>query len=287
VDQYPPEIALYFYNDDTFAYDPIEADGVYILPGGTELLYNSSANDDLAVFTFYFDDNEPAPLFDPWNFSIPSADGNHTLKVILIDTAGEGSTPNMIEANFTFIVDDISIDYIDPFDLSKINHIELDYNDTFVYTVNVTDAIDNEPIDGLQYIVTYDNIINLNYTVSKLDNSTFTVTIRATNVTNGMETEVRVRFYNLYPTGGDYITVFLTINKKEADLSILSKSDTSVVFGENFQIYVTLQNNLFDFQTINKIIVDGTLEIADFYFNLTTMECVFNYSSTILSAKGN
>ncbi|MBY9002051.1 MAG: hypothetical protein KGD64_14120, partial [Candidatus Heimdallarchaeota archaeon] len=68
---------------------------------------------------------------------------------------------------------------------------------------------------------------------------------------------------------------------------ILSKSDTNVTYGENFQIYISLTNEWLQYQTINSIKVDDTEIITDLYFNLTTMECVFNLSSVYFTAKGN
>ncbi len=289
IDQYAPELGLHYFNGQDYV--AMNADGYYPdVPGGSELWYDSSLNDDLAYFKYYFDDDdEPTYLNDPWNFTLPTEDGNHTLQVILADTTGENLTQNVLIANFTFLIDDIAIYVIDPLDLSHADDISMIYNETFRYTVNVTDSVDNETIDGLQYFLSYDVETNLNITVIQIDNSTFEIILHATNVTDGVGTDVTIRFYNKNPDGGELFTLTFTIDKKDADLTITDSSDISVEYGELFQIYVTLQENTtFLYQTINNLKVNGT-EIAkeDFYFNETTFVCMFNYPSTIIGTKGN
>ncbi len=290
IDVSPPSISL-FINETVLT--PISPGSVNIVQGGTSLWFNSSVDSDFYSFEYYWEFtpvDEGLSLYAPWTFEVPKADGNHSLKVTLGDYTGQGTSPNYISYNFTFIVDDITIEYLLPLDFDDGYKIDMEYNDTFIYVVNVTDANDNEPIPGLNYLIHYDDTYNLTIDVVSIGPSEYQVSILASDVTNGLETYVNIQFFQTVG-GGQTIHFFPTIYKKEGEI-ILLETDNQIVHEEDLEIQLYLQNDLGENQTVSKVYVNDSYsqtlkEIIDFDFNVSTYICTFNYSSYEINLKGN
>ncbi|OLS29792.1 MAG: hypothetical protein HeimAB125_21360 [Candidatus Heimdallarchaeota archaeon AB_125] len=260
--------------------------GEYPVVGGTEIRYNISAENDIKYIQVWWDDEtEFEPIVGPyWNFTVPKTDGNHTLRVILYDNTGKiDYESNKVESNFILIVDDITVSYVFPVDFESGEHVTLLYNDTYTYIVNVTDAIDEEIIEQLEVAIFYDISYNLSIGVSNIS-TIYTVTLQAWDVTNFLETEIHVQFYQGSLAQGQTVSLFLTVNKKEGNLTILEETDTSVEYYEDFEIVLNLQNDLGDNLTIEKLYLNNSEE---FDIISTESECRFYYSSTTIGQKGN
>ncbi|MHA1218207.1 MAG: hypothetical protein ACTSO5_05915 [Candidatus Heimdallarchaeaceae archaeon] len=285
----PPLLSLFIFDGTYFNIQPNGT--TYPVQGSTALWYNASVNDDLNTFQYYWD-NDESPTFldfeiDPYGITVPDADGNHTLMIILTDNTGGGGgdtiSPNIYVANFTFLVDDISVSYIIPIGFESEYPLTMEYNDTFTYQVNVTDSVNHEMIDELQVLITYETFYNFDIIVQNVS-SVYTVTIHATDATNSLETNVKVRFYQASVTSGQEVIVLLTVNKKMGNLTILEESDTSVEYYGAFEIVLNFQNDLGDNLTIDKLFLNGTEETD---FISTETECRLNYSTVNIGHKGN
>ncbi|MCE7742745.1 MAG: hypothetical protein GOP50_09850 [Candidatus Heimdallarchaeota archaeon] len=279
-----PNISFYFFNLVNTTMVPFVE---YFVVGGTEIHYNISDEVDINTIEVYWDD-EPEPdtiLFSPnWTFTVPQDDGTHTLRVILYDHTGTSVIQhNSATTNFTFTVDDISVDFINPDDLDTNNQFTILYNDTFTYSVNVTDSFDGEIIGGLEVYISYNTYYNFSVSVSNVS-TIYTVTIHALDVTNSLEMPINVQFYQGSLARGQTVTVLLTVALREGILTILDDTVTSVEFYEEFEIVVNFQNDLGSNLTIENLFANGT-EVLE--INATESECRFNYSSIDVGHKGN
>jgi hypothetical protein len=287
----PPSLSLVFNETGTIVLPDTE----YPVQGGTVLAFNSTLNPvetDFKELLYYWEDT---PIYDPNRLlstgyiTVPQVDGNHSLMIIIRDNTGDGDYPNEAVYNITFTVDDMFINYIYPVDFEDNYRTIMEYNDTFVYVVNITDAVDNGTIPGLNYEVDFDTTYNLTIDVLAISPSEYQVTIHATDVTNGLETYVEVDFY--HPFGSQTISCLPTINKKEGNVVLLDIDD-QIVYEEDLEIQFYLQNDLGENQTITKVFVNDSYsqiveEITDFEFNNATYVCSFNYSSFRIEHKGN
>ncbi len=213
---------------------------------------------DLSSFYYSWDNNpDLTSLSDPWDLLIPLDDGVHKLYIFLEDDTGGGLYTNSIEANYVFIVDDLSIDYITPNDFTdNCNHTML-YGENFTIIVNITDRWTNDEIENMSFaIIKEDVLLNLSVNVSNITNTEYIITIYGTNVTNNQLTGIEVRFWQIIENNHS-VSVNLKIDKLDGYIAILSTSET-IIFGENFTMTLQLFDNLNDSsQEILYISVDG------------------------------
>jgi hypothetical protein len=295
IDTTPPTAALEYFNGTH--YEPLE-EGVqpYLVPGGTLIRYDNSTCDDLLSINYLWIINDipgdwtPLTADDNWEFNLESEDGNHTLIILLKDNTGQGTSPNVKNATFDFIVNDMLITALYPIGFEDGYHHSMVYNDTFIFGVNVTDEVDDEPIPGLIYGYNYDPSLNLNITIVKFDISSFEIIIHGTDVTDSEETLIRITFTRA-GGGVDTIGFFLRIDKKEGVLNLI-EPDSQITYEENLELSVYLQNDLSENQTITRVFVNDSLtlilrEIHNFIYNPSTNICTFNFSSYWIGMKGN
>jgi len=280
VDLEAPVMDVLVWSELVSNYIPLNATN--IVQGGIEILYNSSANDDLQDLQYYWNgDTELGEILtDTWNFSVPPNDGIYNLTVILRDNV-VGNFPNIIMQNYTFVVDNIVVTFNQPDDFEHTtsthrNITFLIYNDTVSFTFNITDAVNMTYIDGLQYSILKDSKLNIYAQIIKITNETFEIFIKATNVTNNGTTTLEFWFWK-YTQNIQKIYIDLVVLKKEGSLNIPPESLHEVVYEENITIIVNLKNNIGEDENITLIWVNGT-EIFDFV-DLGDSFYKFNFSS--------
>jgi hypothetical protein len=272
----------------------VDASDVYYVQSNTPILYNPLANDDLYSFTYYWNDNieniSVLDASDNWIIETPLLDGSHNLTVILTDDS-VGFLPNQANTTFYFLVDNIVINFYNESDFSPTtysyeNNTNLIYGESVSYILNITDAINETEILGLQYVITKDFELNLSVDVIKLDNITYEIFIMATNVTNGELTRIEIQFYK-FEESRQLVHIFLNIEKKESVLNIDSdKSLQKVQFEENITLVIELENDSGENESIIFILVNSATEILN-YMALEDGYFQFNYSSIMFQSKGN
>jgi hypothetical protein len=255
----------------------------YTVTGNTPIWYNSSSNQDLALFNYKWDSDETDELraSNEWIFKVKASDGSHILQVDLYDKT-VSTAPNKATAIFYINVDDINIQFDENDGIDWIDNsysIKLNYSDTFSFNLNVTDAVNGTEILDLdtRVIQQYFNFI---VSIEKqADNISYYCEIQATNITYGNETFVEFEFYT--STGGSQsIFVYLAVDKKLGDLSILEESLFSVYYGDDVMVFVNLKDHL----GVNTSIIYVEVNSIDtlFYNVVGTSNYWFNYSTYLL-----
>ncbi len=283
IDFAPPIGDIYFYNETSLHLEYIEPNTIINVQGNTTLWFNKTLDSDIDYISYNWDSGELNTISDPpfYFSSVPLTDGDHNLTITFVDNTWSHSTNNVTHI-YIFRVSDIKLNFIFPANFTNDYHHVLTYNDTFVYQVEVLNSSLYQ-IDDLYYTVIQD--VSLNLTV-KVTNTTsiYEIEVHATNVSFIKETQVFIQFSR--PTGGGTSTrLYLTILKKEGNSTILEESDSSVIYGEDLQISLYLENNLGQKTTITKLFVNETS--FDFTFDSITSICTFIYSSIPLNSKGN
>ncbi|MCK4609714.1 MAG: hypothetical protein KAU62_01020, partial [Candidatus Heimdallarchaeota archaeon] len=290
IDITPPNASLEYYD---LTWIPMEEnnDPAYEIAGGSAIRYDNSTAIDQLLIRIQWEINGELQGWEELDinlnpeFYLGVVDGNHTLIFEIHDDTGQGGTPNIKIATFNFYVDDMLIDFLSPINFEDDYHYKMDYNDTFTYQVNITDAVDNEPIPGLVYEVNKDIKLNLSIIVTNINITIYEITIHATNVTDYSETEIDVYFYRS-GGGGQTIRVFLRVDKIIGVLNVLDTIDTQIMYEEDLVVLMYMENDIGQNQTIKDVFVNGT-EIESFSFDNTTFICSFNYSSFNIESKGN
>ncbi|MGC9779715.1 MAG: hypothetical protein HZR80_10775 [Candidatus Heimdallarchaeota archaeon] len=225
--------------------------------GNSTIDFNVISN-DLSSFYYSWDNNpDLTSLNDPWDLLVPLDDGVHKLYIFLEDDTGGGLFTNSIEANYVFIVDDLSIDYITPNDFTDNYNHTMFYGENFTITVNITDRWANDEIENVSFaVIKEDALLNLSVDVRNITNTEYLITIFGTNVTNDQLTSIEVRFWQTIGNNHS-VSVNLRVDKLNGYIVILSTSKT-IIFGENFTLTLQLFDNLNDSsQEILYISVDG------------------------------
>ncbi|MHA1954859.1 MAG: hypothetical protein ACW96U_13035, partial [Candidatus Heimdallarchaeaceae archaeon] len=261
--------------------------GSYTVTGNTPIWYNSSVNQDLGLFNYRWDTDESEQLraSNNWIFKAIATDGLHVLQVDLFDNI-ESNVPNRATAFYNIKVDDINIQFNETDGIDWIDNaysIRLNYSDTFSFYLNVTDAVNGTEILDLDTRVLqqfYNFIVSIE---KQVDDVSYYCEIQATNITNGLETFVEFEFYT--STGGSQsVTVYLIVDKKLGDLSVLEDSIFSVYYGDDVTVFINLKNHLG--QNTSIILVEVNSVNTTFYNIASTSNYWFNYS-TYLLPKGN
>jgi hypothetical protein len=293
IDIQAPIIDLQIY--DAAEKEWLDASSVYYIQSRIEIVYNDSANDDLYLFQYAWNwngDEEDLYILDEsdsWTILAPDFDGSHNLTVILTDETA-GSFPNKINQTLDFLVDNIVLNFQNS-DFTETayayeNSTSLIYGDSVSYVLNVTDAINNTEIIGLQYNIIKNLNLNISVDIIKLDNITYAILITATNITQEIPTKIEIQFYK-FAESKQLIWIYLNISKKEGNLIIdSSRSILNVIYEQNFTILLNLNNDLGENETVLLIILNGNIEVADF-ISLQDGYFQFNYSSKRFGSKGN
>ena len=294
----PPTISLSVYDGSYFELVPNNVTSTPV-PGGTTLWYNSSVNNDLDSFTYYWDGfYENLTNFeyniDPYSINTDdlNEDGYHNLTVILRDDTGSNldtSSPNEYTAVFYFFVDDIDVAFQSPF-FNGYQHSML-YNDSYEYIVSITDPSDGLPIPGLKSKVeysqnhTYPMIVQIN----QINSTSYSVSIWAISVTNDDNVIINVRFYQTSVTGGQVVSMGLNVKTRQGILAILQDYEKSIQYEDYITVSLYLKDNLgLNNQTIEELYINNTLVSESRYdFNDTTYLLTFTYSSHLIKEKGN
>ncbi len=264
---------------------------IYTSLGETPLLYKNDTNDDIADLYWIWDDDDATG--DSLEFGgiltggyllvdiVPPEDGRHYLRVVLTDNT-ISSQPNFIEYIFNITVNDINIDITEPnpemwveeADFLSYHH-RMNYTDSFSFTVNITDTVDGLEIPDLQNR-TISRVYNLLASIVQLDNTIYECTIVATNVTNGLETHIDFEFY-LIDGGSQKLRFYLIVDKKLGSLEILDKTELTVQYDEDIDVYIGLKDHLS--QNLSIIYVEVNSLITSFYNIENTTEFWFRYST--------
>ncbi len=272
--------------------------GEYTSLGNTPVLYKNNTNDDIALFYYIWDDDDArsdyldlnAVLINGYNFmdNVPDEDGRHTLKVTLTDNT-ISTQPNSKTYTFYITVNDIDVKVTSPNPemwseeggyLSY--HHRMNYTDSFVFIVNVTDTIDGSEIPDLQ-LRNLTDVYNFEMSMVKIDTTIYECIIIATNITEGVESYALFEFY-LVGGGSQTVKIFLTVDKKLGTVEILEKTDLSIQYDEDLIVYVEMK----DYLSQNLSILWGQVNSVITNFNNVenTSEYWFSYSTHGL-VKGN
>ncbi|HUU78123.1 MAG TPA: Ig-like domain-containing protein [candidate division Zixibacteria bacterium] len=210
---------------------------------GNSLIDFSITCSDLEIFNYRWDsDTEFEILNDPYDIVVPSLDGSHTLYIHLEDDTGGGFYPNIVEAIYVFIVDDIEISYITPSGFSDNYHHIMIYEETFTFTLDIKDTVNDLEINGLVINwIEEDEDLNLLIDYDSLTATIYEFTITATNVTEDYK-YIEFQFWQ-FTNHKQSLFVYFQINKKEGNVAI-TDSDDSVVYGQNATISFQLKDSL-------------------------------------------
>ncbi len=279
----------FFLDFDAPNYALVGVDNDTYIRGNTLLDFNVLSA-DLQEFSFRWDaDNDSQTLTAPYDIIVPSLDGVHVLYIELEDDTGGGLYTNTIVAKYVFTVDDIEINYLTPGDFSDDYYYVMKYGESFTFSVDVRDTVNNTVINGLTLAyIEEDTSLNLGVTQTQLNSTSYEFRIDATNVTDNTYKYIEFQFWQF----GDHkqsVTINLLIQRGEGNLLILD-STTNVVYGEDISISLKLFDNTnssaqaFTFVSVNNNYQDISYVLTDavnFIYEIT-----FN-SADFISAKGN
>lgn len=292
IDYTKPLAAFYIYNE-TADYELISQ--FYYVEGNTSIYYNNTENDDLIKLEYYWDGNISEGAFVtlingtdpfPWFISVPSIDGEHSLTVNLYDNTGENLHPNIRSETYFLKVDDIMINYITPINFSNDYHTTILYEESFNFRINVTDALDGQPLDNVSISYYYDSTYNLSFEIDQIDNITYDFTITAYNVTNGLETDIEF-YISQYTDNKDLIVIHLTVDKREGNLLVLQGGHNILLYDSTVNLTLQLNDHLnITAQEILSITVNGT-EVSYIYFSENKTASISLSIPDFIDRKGN
>ena len=283
VDLEAPYVNLYNLDDMSL----INISETYYSKGNSSIFLEIIDNSDLMSVEYdWASDDTYETLTDPWVIYTETVDQIYNLTIRLKDNTADGDYPNTRILVYTFVIDDIKIGYINPIDFSNDYYHQMEYGDSFLFTVNITDGFDGTEITNVTYSITKDEFINLNIVDTQLDNITYQFIVYATNVTDGGNTIVNIDFWQ-FSEYKESLVITLSINKKEGNIVILEEIDTSVIYGEIVSLVLKLNDNLnITSQLISRITI-----------NITEVEFIVNYidlsvqidiiTSLFTNSKGN
>ncbi|MHA1953494.1 MAG: hypothetical protein ACW96U_06080, partial [Candidatus Heimdallarchaeaceae archaeon] len=283
IDIEAPNINMFYLEEMNF----MDIEEIHYLRGNSILYAEILDESDLWTVEYNWGSGLPnIGLYSPWLINIPTIDGIYNLTIILKDDTADADYPNTRMLVYTIVVDDLKIGYISPGDLTNDYHHQMEYGDNFIFTVNITDSFDGTEIDTLTYSIIKDENINLNIIDTQLDNISYQFTIIATNVTNGVETTIIFDFWQ-FSENKDTMTISLIIDKKEGNLIILEKSNTSVIYGDKVSLVLQLRDDInITSQLISKILVNGTE--MEYIINFIDLSVRINISTSYFTnSKGN
>lgn len=255
---------------------------------GNSLLNFTITCSDLGLFSYRWDSaTEEETLNDPYDIPVPSLDGEHVLYIHLEDLTGSGFYPNTIDEKYLFFVDDIEITYITPTDFSDNYHHIMDYNDTFTFTLDIRDSVNNTELEDLNISWVEENAdLNLFIDCENLSATIYEFTIKATNVTADYQyIEFQIWQFSNHKQS---LSVYLRINKREGNI-VITDSDDSVIYGQNATISFQLKDNLnlenleINFLRINNNYQDVIYTLID--SNNLIYQLIFN-TADFVSKKG-
>ncbi|TET27996.1 MAG: hypothetical protein E3J70_10735, partial [Candidatus Heimdallarchaeota archaeon] len=234
----------YHFNLDFTAptYNLISTTNNSYLTGG-ELIDFDVTSVDINKFLYKWDDDEAfQTVLNPWDILAPLQDGNHTLNIRLEDDTGLGIYPNVLEANFVFIIDDIELIYMTPIGFDTEYHHTMYYGDTFDFSVNIRDRVSKNETENLNLtIVKEDLAINLAVVNSTFNATVYNFTIHASNITNDSYTYIDFEFYQ-FVTNKQIVRVYIQVHRKEGNLLIIDAPE-SVIYEQNVTIQFQLRDD--------------------------------------------
>ncbi len=274
IDFTPPNLGVYLYDAETSKYYLFSNNS--FIRGYYNIWYNASENDDLSSFVYSWDNGFEEILNATGLIDVPDLDGEHNITFTLKDDTGEGATANEISLTFILIVDDINIGYISvPDNYPTNNTIRMKYKDEYIFTVNVSDAIENTALTGLTYAVVKDSQTNLNLSSSQLDNITYQFIIRGTNITQEIGTIIEIQFWQ-FENHKQSLYLNFIIERQKGNIVIQSITE-EIIYGEEINITLSLYDDLnVSSQEIENIFINGTS--VDFIINYDDFSVLISYS---------
>ena len=280
IDKEPPVFDVLLFDEDDEQWHYINTMEEYTARGNS-MIWCTNISTDWSSVIYYWDSESDRPINETtWIIYAPTIDGTHNLTIIARDDTGELSSPNEIILVYTIIVDDLTIEVVQPSNLLDQTH-QLSYKDVFAFTLQIYDKRDNLSISDLNWINgSLNNNLSLLIINDTIDDRTFEFTIYTTNVgfTSLTFEFTRVGF------SAHSITIDLEISKKEGSLQI-SENNLEAIYGERIEIKVNLQDELENDLVITEIYANNiSVEFQDLGNYIYSFECTSDYYA---SGKGN
>ncbi|MFW9924202.1 MAG: hypothetical protein ACFFDW_13035, partial [Candidatus Thorarchaeota archaeon] len=210
---------------------------------GDSIIEFNIISTDLNLFYYKWDAAlDYSILTDPYNISVPTTDGLHTLYVRVEDDSGGAIYPNYNNTKFVFTVDDIAINYITPIDFTDNYYHSMYYGDTFNFSLDVRDTVDNISIPGLSIDILVDSSYNLDISYIALNATAYEFTIEGTNVTNNLFLPISVEIWQ-YENHKQTITLNMKIYRQMGSIDLIDYSD-EITYRDNITISFKLKNAL-------------------------------------------
>ncbi|NPD89585.1 MAG: Ig-like domain-containing protein, partial [Asgard group archaeon] len=279
VDKNPPVFDVLLYNEDNEEWNYINTIEEYTVKGDTQIWCTNISSDWSSVIYIWSEEGDRPINETTWIIQAPTDDGQHNLTIIAYDDTGEFISPNQIVLQFTFIIDDLEIDVVDPTNLLDQTH-QLIYKDEFIFKLKIYDKVDDKSFsDIIWHNDSLNNNLGLLIINNTIDNQTYEFIICATNIgSTSLNFEFSRNGFNIHS-----IVVNLLIDRKEGSLDIVD-SDKDVYYGENLTVEVNLIDEL-----------ENDLKITDIYLNNISVEFqdlgsfiyAFGCTPDFYSGKGN